>query len=93
MVGFSRMAWTHGEFMRRFIDLENEWRRTEMSHDAYVRLENVRRDIEKDEPAPMPYLVELCHIAIMRRQGRPKDEWPKLKSWQRHLANYWPSVE
>ncbi len=88
VIGFSRQAWTHGDLYRQFIDLEIDWMKAEPSVKALSDLGAARRALEKTEPTPMPYLIRRCHIDIMRRDGNPKSEWPRLGFWQRAFANY-----
>lgn len=92
VVGFSRKAWNHGDLMKKFVDLEMEWRRADESVERLVELQAKRLELEKQEPTPMPYLVQRCHIDLMRRNGYPKEQWPKLGWWKRMLAQYLPEL-
>ncbi len=92
VIGFSRMAWTHGDLYRRFIDLEMKWRETSCSEKALIALGNERRRIEQGEPNPMPYLVRRCHIDVARREGYPDAGCPKLGFFARRLAHYLPEL-
>lgn len=92
VIGFSRMAWAHGDLYRRFIDLEMKWREAPRRKESLIELTNERRKIEQSEPTPMPYLVRRCQIDVMRREGYAKDQWPRLHLVQRAFAQYLPSM-
>ena len=88
VIGFSRLAWLHGDLYRRFIDLEVQWLKTACTPEALASLTVARRVLEKEEPTPLPYLVRRCQIDVMRRDGNPENEWPVHGFWQRALAQY-----
>jgi hypothetical protein len=93
VIGFSRRAWMHGDLYRSFIDLEIDWVKSTASPETLADLTVCRREVEKQEPAPMPYLVRRCHIELMRREGHPPDQWPpKLRAWQRAFAQFLPEL-
>ncbi|MFT3791557.1 MAG: hypothetical protein QM741_10850 [Rudaea sp.] len=92
VIGFSRLAWLHGDFYRRFIDLEMKWRETQRSKAALNSLTNERRKIEQGEPPCLPYLVRRCQIELMRRDGYSMSEAPRLTLPQRFFAQYLPTL-
>jgi hypothetical protein len=92
VIGFSRKASQHNDFCRCYLDLLKKWTVAEESTEMYNNIESERLDIEKIEPTPMPYLVERCHIDLMRREGFPRDRWPKLNLFKRAFAQYLPEI-
>jgi len=92
VIGFGRKAATHADYCRRFVDIEKKWRATHPTFDHCVALENEQRELEKEEPIPMPYLTTRTQIDLMRRDGYPKAEWPKLHWAKRLLAQYLPEM-
>lgn len=92
VIGFGRRSWEHARLHDQFVDLENVYRRASCSVDSYNDLMERKRNLDKAEPVPMPYLITRCHIDLMRADGYEEETWPKLRPWQRLLANYLPEL-
>lgn len=92
VIGFGRRSWEHARLHDQFIDLENAWRRADETQDAYNDLMERKRNLDKAEPVPMPYLITRCHIDLMRADGYQRKEWPPLSWFQRLFANYLPEL-
>lgn len=93
VIGFGRRSWEHARLHDQFVDLENQHRRESPTRDAYNDLMERRRNLEKTEPAPMPYLITRCHIGLMRADGYEQTQWPQLSLFQRLFANYLPAFD
>jgi len=92
VIGFGRRSWEHARLHDQFVDIENAYRRATSSLDAYNDLMERKRNLDKAEPVPMPYLITRCHIDLMRADGHDEREWPKLHWCKRLLANYLPEL-
>lgn len=93
VIGFGRRSWEHARLHDQFVDLENEHRRAVCSLDAYNDLMERKRNLDKVEPVPMPYLITRCHRDLMRADGYNEDALPKLHWCKRLLANYLPDID
>lgn len=93
VIGFGRRSWEHARLHDQFVDLENAHRREAPSTESYIDLMERKRNLDKVEPVPMPYLITRCHIDLMRADGYEEDKWPRLHWCKRLLANYLPDLE
>lgn len=92
VVGFGRRSWDHARLHDQFVDLESEQRRAECTKGSLNDITERKRNLDKAEPAPMPYLVTRCQIDLMRADGYESNEWPKLHWFKRMAANYLPDL-
>lgn len=68
--GPTEKASLHYDLYRRFIRLEREFLRAELTTKALSELEDKRLEIEMDEPAIYQALNRLCHNEILKSEGR-----------------------
>jgi hypothetical protein len=93
VIGFGRRGWDHARLHDQFVDLENAHRRATCSQDTYNDLMERKRNLDKAEPVPMPYLITRCQIDLMRADGYEVDRRPKLHWAKRLFANYLPDID
>lgn len=91
--GFGRRSWEHARLHDQFVDLENEHRRAAGTLDDFNDLMERKRNLDKVEPVPMPYLITRCQIDLMRADGYEREEWPELHWFKHALANYLPDID
>ena len=92
VIGFGRRSWEHARLHDQFVDLECAHRQSDISRQAFNALTERKRNLDKAEPASMPYLVTRCHIDMMRADGYAPEEWPSLHWFKRLAANYLPDL-
>lgn len=68
--GPTEKASLHYDLYRRFIRLEREFLRAELTTKALSDLEDKRLEIEMDEPAIYQALNRHCHNEILKSEGR-----------------------
>lgn len=89
VVGSARMARVHEDLYRRFIDLEKgiisipEEKFTEADG---THLTASRLSIEGDEPPVKRVLDSLCHNELLRAMGYGREEFVKVRWYQRLFA-------
>jgi len=93
VIGFGRHSWEHARLHDQFVDLENAYRRAECTRASYNDLMQQKRELDKREPIPLPYVITRCHINLMRADGYECDEWPELGKFKWLFANYLPDLD
>lgn len=88
--GFGRKASLHSDLARRFIDLERELEagRSNPTDELVERATSTRLLIEADEPPVLRLLDVLCHNELARAMDYGLEEYYKIPSWRRGLAQF-----
>ncbi len=88
VVGTSKTARLHADLSRRFIGLEKEIIATPSpTEDDMIRLAGSRLDIEADEPPVLRVLDSLCHNEMLRAMGYDKEQFLRIRWYQRIAPN------
>ncbi len=86
--GPTAKASLHYDLYRRFIRLERQFLRAELTTKVLDALEDKRLEIEMDEPATYQALNRLCHNEILKSEGR-YDLLEHLGLWHHLLKGFW----
>lgn len=90
VVGSARMARTHQDLAKRFIDLEAAMVKAPDETKEQLRQFTVERlRVEQEEPPVMRNLDTLCHNELLTAMGHPEEEHYVLTWWQGFLAHVW----
>lgn len=87
VVGTSRKAWLHADFVKRFIGLEKQMT-GEPTEEDFHRLCIARLDIEAEEPPVLHVLNTICHNELSRALGYPKSQMTSLTCLQRWCSPF-----
>lgn len=89
VVGSARMARLHEDLGRQFIELEKETisiAEGQFTEENALRLTAARLSIEADEPPVKRVLDSLCHNELLRAMGYGREEFVKVRWYQRLFA-------
>lgn len=86
VVGYSRCANLHSDLRARFADLEISMLQETNFNDDWLKYQNIRLLIEKDEPPIYVALDALCRNELLVAEGFSKakdaDQFAKVGRWQ-----------
>ena len=88
VVGTVRKAWLHGEFVRRFVELEGRLITNPVTDDLVEEGWSRRLEIEAGEPTVLRVLDCICHNELLRAERYPKEEEWLIGFWQRRFAPF-----
>lgn len=83
----SQRARDHGEFARRFVELEQRMVRTPTSAESLADIRVARLAIEAEEPPVLRVLDCLCYNDELRANGHSQEAFARIGWWQRQCAH------
>ncbi|MEX3555879.1 MAG: hypothetical protein VB131_04550 [Burkholderia gladioli] len=82
VIGTAQRARAHFDFARQFTTLEQQMLVPE-SMMVLAEITAARLDIEANEPPVLFVLDSMCHNELLRADGYPREDFVKIRWWQR----------